>query len=68
MGGEILCTRCAGPALARTASILGYEGCAATLKSKLPDAVKKDLVRNRTSLPSWAACVVRSLVDTHVSA
>ena len=41
---------------------------AATLKSKLPDAVKKDLARNRTGLPSWAAAVVRSLVDTHVTA
>ena len=41
---------------------------AATLKNKLPDAVKKDLVRNRAGLPSWAAPVVRSLVDTHVTA
>ena len=41
---------------------------AATLKSKLPDAVKQDLVRNRAGLPSWAAPVVRSLADTHVTA
>lgn len=36
---------------------------AATLKTKLPDAVKKDLVRNSAGLPSWAAPVVRSLTD-----
>lgn len=39
----------------------------ATLKSKLPDAVKKDLIRNRAHLPSWAAPVLRSLADTQIS-
>lgn len=39
-----------------------------TLKSKLPDAVKKDLVRNSACLPSWAAPIVRSLADKHVAA
>ncbi len=36
---------------------------AATLKRKLPDAVKRDLVRNIGSLPSWAAPIVHSIVD-----
>ena len=41
---------------------------AATLKNKLPDAVKKDLVRNSAGLPSWAAPVVRSLADSQITA
>ena len=40
----------------------------ATLKSKLPDAVKKDLVRNSARLPSWAAPVLHSLADTEITA
>ena len=47
---------------------LGPQACSdtrvvATLKSKLPDAVKKDLVRNSAGLPSWAAPVLHSLAD-----
>ena len=41
---------------------------AATLKRKLPDAVKKDLVRNSAGLPSWAIPVVHSLAETHDAA
>ena len=37
---------------------------AATLKRKLPDAVKRDLVRNSAALPSWAVPFVHSLADT----
>lgn len=41
---------------------------AATLKRKLPDDVKKDLVRNSGSLPSWAAPIARSLVESQIAA
>lgn len=41
---------------------------AATLKRKLPDAVKKDLVRNSAGLPSWAAPIVRRLADSQTTA
>ena len=40
----------------------------ATLKRKLLDAVKKDLVRTSAGLPSWAASVVRSLADSRITA
>jgi hypothetical protein len=41
---------------------------ATTLKRKLPDAVKKDLVRNSGSLPSWAAPLAHSLVEPQTAA
>ncbi len=40
---------------------------AAALKRKLPDSVKKDLVRNSAGLPGWAGPVVRRLADTQIS-
>lgn len=41
---------------------------AATLKRKLPDDVKKDLVRNSGSLPRWAVPIARSLVESQIAA
>lgn len=40
----------------------------ATLKSKLPDSVKKDLVRNRARLPGWAAPILNNLADIQITA
>ena len=40
----------------------------ATLKTRLPDAVKKDLVRNSTRLPGWAAPILHTLADAQVTA
>jgi len=41
---------------------------ATTLKRKLPDAVKKDLVRNSGRLPSWAAPIAHRLVEPQIAA
>ncbi len=36
------------------------------LKQKLPDNVKKDLIRNSVHLPGWAASIVHDVADQHV--
>ncbi|MCB1467536.1 MAG: type IV toxin-antitoxin system AbiEi family antitoxin domain-containing protein [Rhizobiaceae bacterium] len=79
IGNRTVCLRHAGPrAMAWTgkssapvAQALRWFGpqaasdvrVATTLKRKLPDAVKKDLVRNSSSLPSWATLLAHSLVE-----
>lgn len=40
----------------------------ATLKSKLPDSVKKDLVRNCARLPGWTVPIVNVLADVQITA
>lgn len=41
----------------------------AILKRRLPDAVKRDLIRNSRDLPSWAAPIARSfLIDRNAAA
>lgn len=40
----------------------------ATLQRKLPDTVKKDLVRNSANLPGWAAPIVLSLTEPQIAA
>ena len=39
----------------------------ATLKSRLPDAVKMDLVRNSARLPGWLAPILHSLAGTEIT-
>ena len=38
------------------------------LKQKLPDNVKKDLIRNSAHLPGWAASIVHDVADQHAEA
>ena len=40
----------------------------ATLQRKLPDAVKKDLVRHSANLPGWAVPITRSIAEPQIAA